>query len=640
VAASIDIKSPFNGPRADLGRRARATDTVIIGAAVIAGLYFGREVLVPIALAVLLSFVLAPMVVALARLHIGKVASVLLTVLLAFSLLVGLGAIIGKQVSDLAENLPQYQLVIGKKLETVRSSGFGRGAVEKAADALQSLDSKLIKAPAPAKIVQPGAAGSTRAPDQAFLPVEVHEPAPGPVQILQSILSALLPPLATAAIVIIFVIFILLQREDLRDRFIGLTGATDLHRTTKALDDAAVRLSRYFLALTGINALFGLIITLGLMLIGIPNPVLWGIVGAILRFVPYVGAFIAAAFPLALAAAVDPGWSMVLETAVLFVILEAAMGQVVEPQLFGHTTGMSPLAIIVAAAFWTLIWGPPGLLLSTPITACLVVLGRHVENLNFIELLLGDKPALSPVQSFYQRILASDPDEVAFQAEILLKDVSLRDYYEEVALPALALAQADVSRGVLESNRQVEVCTSVERVIDDLSDHADLKDDGDSAASEPALERESAASGEPVMNGVRSVLCLGGRTPLDQAGCAILVQLLNRANISTLVAGPDALTTSGILALSGEGVEAVCIFYLDHQRVAPIRFAVRRLRKRFPKIPIGICLWGSSELTAKGEVAHADATIGALQDAIDFCTSSLQTRTSANVAPAIKLASG
>jgi predicted PurR-regulated permease PerM len=203
-------------------------------------------------------------------------------------------------------------------------------------------------------------------------------------------LAALLPPLATAAIVIIFIVFILLRRQDLRDRFIRLTGAHDL-RTTKALDDAAERLSRYFLALTGINTLFGVIIAIGLLLIGVPNPMLWGIVGAVLRFVPYIGALIAAAFPLALAAA-NPGWSMVVETGLLFLVLETAMGQVVEPRLFGHTTGMSPLAIIIAAAFWTLIWGPPGLLLSTPITACLVVLGRHVESLNFIELLLGDKP--------------------------------------------------------------------------------------------------------------------------------------------------------------------------------------------------------------------------------------------------------
>ena len=621
-AAPTEIKSPFNGPRADLGKRARATDTVIIVTAIVAGLYFGRDVLVPIALAVLLSFVLAPVVIALARLHIGKVASVLATVIVAFALLAGLGTIIGRQLSQLAENLPQYQVVIGKKLATVRSSDFGRGVVQKASDALQGLDAKIVKSSA-SPATAPPAGQATQTPNPPLLPVEVHEPAPGPVQILQSIVSALLPPLATAAIVIIFVIFILLQREDLRDRFIGLIGAHDLHRTTKALDDAAFRLSRYFLALTGINAVFGVLIAIGLMVIGVPNPILWGIVGAVLRFVPYIGALISAAFPLALAAAVDPGWTMVLETGLLFIVLETAMGQVVEPQLFGHTTGMSPLAIIVAAAFWTLIWGTTGLLLSTPITACLVVLGRHVESLNFIELLLGDKPALSPVQSFYQRILASDPDEVAFQAEILLKDMSLLDYYEEVAMPALALAQVDVSRGVLELDRQIEVCASVERVADDLSDHVDptpTNDEVDAATTE--VPTPATPVDERTVQGVRSVLCLGGRTPLDQAACAILAQLLNRENVSTRVAGPDAITRSGVLDLSGEGIDAICIVYLDHQSVAPIRFAVRRLRKKFANVPIAICLWGATDLAAKGDDARADATLESLQEAIEFCRSS------------------
>jgi len=349
-------KGPFNGPRADLGRRARAPDAIIIVAAVIAGLYFGHDVLVPIALAVLLSFVLAPVAAALARLHIGRVASVLFCVFLAFSILVGLGAVIGKQVAQLAENLPQYQTVIAKKLETLRSSDFGKGLTEKASDALHGLDANIAK-PAAQSQLAPPAGAAARSTDQPLLPVKVHEPAPGPVQILQSILSALLPPLATAAIVVVFVILILLQRGDLRDRFIGLIGAHDLHRTTRALDDAAEWLSRYFLALTGINAVFGFGVFIGLALIGVPNPVLWGIVAAVLRFVPYIGAVIAAAFPLALAAAVDPGWSMVAETALLFAVLETAMGQVVEPHLFGHTTGMSPLAIIIAAAFWTLILG-------------------------------------------------------------------------------------------------------------------------------------------------------------------------------------------------------------------------------------------------------------------------------------------
>ena len=430
-------------------------------------------------------------------------------------------------------------------------------------------------------------AGAPRAapaakPDREMLPVEVHEPQPGPIQILRSVLTALLPPLATAAIVVIFVIFILLQRDDLRDRFIGLIGAHDLHRTTKALDDAGTRLSRYFLALTGINAVFGIVISVGLTVIGVPNPILWGIVGAVLRFVPYIGAIISAAFPLALAAAVDPRWSMAAETAALFVGLDMIMGQIVEPQLFGHTTGMSPLAVIVAAAFWTLIWGPAGLLLSTPVTACLVVLGRHVESLNFIELLLGDKPALSPVQSFYQRILASDPDEVAFQAEALLKNISLLDYYEEVALPALAMAQVDVDRQVMDLPRQIEVCAAVEHVVADLSDHVDAQPE---TVTPIAISPPEPASGVEVLapeSAPRAALCIGGRTPLDQAACAVLVQLLERRGVAARTATPQALTNRGRSRTArGRRRRHLHILSRSPERLAAVRYSVRRLRKRF-----------------------------------------------------------
>jgi predicted PurR-regulated permease PerM len=611
--------SPFSGARADLGGRAQATDTIIIVAAIVVGLAFGRDVLVPIAIAVLLSFVLAPVSDALTRLRIGRVASVLLAVTLAFALLVGLGAVIGKQVAQLGENLPQYQTVIAKKLQAVRSSGFSKGVVEKAADALHGLDSNLGKATVTPPPTAYRESAATPAADQTFMQVEVHEPAPGPVEILRSIVAALLPPLVTTGIVIIFVVFILLQRRDLCDRFIGLIGSHDLHRTTKALDDAAFRLSRYFLALTGINASFGVAIAIGLSVIGVPNPILWGIVGAVLRFVPYIGAIIAAALPLALAAAVDPGWTMVVETALLFLVVEGIVGQVVEPRLFGHTTGMSPLAIIVAAAFWTLIWGAPGLLLSTPITACLVVLGRHVESLNFIELMLGDKPPLSPVQSFYQRVLASDPDEVSFQAEALLKTMPLLEYYEGVALPALALAQVDATRGVLERSRQVEVCESVERVVADLSDHVDIQDP-DAAPDSSQIAPPLAAADERTLENEDRVLCVAGRTPLDQAGCAIVVQLLERKGISTHVAGPEALTTGGTFDLKPDRVQAICVFYLDHRSPAAVRYSVRRLRKKFGNaVPIAVCLWGNNDLSSMAEAAGADGTVSSLRDAVDFC---------------------
>jgi len=621
------VESPFRGARADLGQRARSTDTVIIIAAVVAGLYFGHDVLVPITLAVLLSFVLAPITVLFEKLYLGRVASVLLAVTLAVTILIGLGTVIGKQVAQLAENLPAYQLVIMKKLQTLRSSDLGKGVVEKAANALEGLDSNLNKpASTPAEPSSPQIK-LPKAPGETYIPVEVHSPPPGAVQILESILAALLPPLATVGIVVIFVIFILLQRQDLRDRFIGLTGAHDLHRTTRALNDAARRLSRYFLALTAINAAFGFIIAIGLTFVGVPNPVLWGIVGGILRFIPYVGAIIATAFPLALAAAVDPRWSMVLETALLFLVIEAIMGQVIEPHLFGHTTGMSPLAIIVAAAFWTLIWGPAGLLLSTPITACLVVLGRHVESLNFIELILGDKPGLSPVQSFYQRILAGDPDEVAFQAESLLKTtMSLLDYYEDVAMPALALAQADVTRGVLDGRRQADVREAIEHVVDDLSDHIETPV-AESHAEADAAPPASSPQPEDILPGnatIGTVMCLAGQTPLDQAACAIAGQVLSGRNISSRIEGPRALTTSGIFGLNADGIEAICIFYMDHRSKAAIRYSVRRLRKKFPKIPVAVCLWGATELASMADVAEADANLKSLREVVDFSENAMR----------------
>ena len=254
------------------------------------------------------------------------------------------------------------------------------------------------------------------------VPVEIHQPNPSPFLLLQQFAVPLLQPFATAGIVLVFVIFFLLQREDLRDRFIRLAGAGDLRRTTVAMDDAASRLSRYLLTQTAINTSFGVLVGTGLWFIGVPHPVLWGILGMLLRFVPYIGPVIAAALPAIVAFAVDPGWAMLLWAVALFLVVELAIGQVIEPWLYGHSTGLSGIAVVVAAAFWTLLWGPVGLLLSTPLTMCLVVLGRHVERLQFLEVLLGDQPALAPEEAFYQRMLAGDPDEAAHQAEEFLKD--------------------------------------------------------------------------------------------------------------------------------------------------------------------------------------------------------------------------
>ena len=302
------------------------------------------------------------------------------------------------------------------------------------------------------------------------IPVEVHTPAPTPLDQLQTIIGIVLEPLATFGAVLLFVLFLLLQREDVRDRAIRLMGSHDLEKSTTAMDDAGDRLSKYFLGMTAINAGFGVIIGVGLWMIGVPSPVLWGVLAMLMRFVPFIGSFIAAACPLMLAAAVDPGWSMFLWTLALYAISEPIMGSVIEPLVQSHRTGLSPLAIVLAAAFWTLLWGPIGLLLAIPLTVVLVVLGRHVERLEFLNVVLGDSPPLSPPERFYQRMLAGDPAEAVEQAEKYIKECPLIDYYDEVVIEGLRLAQADADRGTLEPSRLADIRDTADIVIDSLAD--------------------------------------------------------------------------------------------------------------------------------------------------------------------------
>ena len=405
-----------------------ASAKLISGIGVIAILYFGREVFVPLAVAILLTFILAPAVRALRRWRFGRFPSILTVVLVAFLAIFGLGMVLGEQVGHLAATLPKYQDTLTKKIEKLRGAAAETGTLGQASNVLRNLSEEL-------KDTKSGPQPSLAADRQLTpVPVEIYETAKAPLQVVQRVISPLVDPLTTTGIIIVFVIFFLIQREDLRDRLIRLVGSSDLHRTTAAIDDAGQRLSRYLLAQSALNAAFGVTIGIGLALIGVPNPVLWGILAAVLRFVPYIGAIIAAAFPLALAVAVDPGWTTLILTAALFLVVELIVGQVIEPLLYGHSTGISPVAVVVAAMFWTWLWGPIGLLLSTPLTVCLDVIGRHVERLRFLDVLLGSRPPLSPAQTFYHRILSGSPDEAFEQAEDLLKKKSLSSYYDEVAI--------------------------------------------------------------------------------------------------------------------------------------------------------------------------------------------------------------
>jgi predicted PurR-regulated permease PerM len=610
--------------------------TLAVAVITVASLYFGREVFVPMALAVLLSFALGPPVLLLRRWRIGRVPSVVAVVMLAFAVIVGIGVLIGSQLAHLAENLPGYQSNITEKIHSLRDTATGSGVVGRAATMLSDLGNEIARPRETVGRTAPPAPAALAPPPRQPISVEIHQSDPTPLQLIVQVAGPLLQPLATAGIVVVFVIFFLLQRQDLRDRFIRLAGARDLRRTTQALDDAARRLSRYLLLQTGINAGVGVLIGTGLWLIGVPNPALWGILAMLLRFVPYIGPVIAAAFPVALAVAVDPGWSMLAWVVGLFVVAEGIAGQAVEPWLYSQSTGLSGVAVVVAAAFWTLLWGPVGLLLSTPLTMCLVVLGRHVEHLQFLEVLLGDRPALAPEESFYQRLLADDPDEAAHQAEAFLKNQPLSAYYDEVAIKGLALAQLDVNRGALGHEHRVRVKEAVEWVIDDLSDHDDATEPFPKGGSAGTAALPSVLSPEELAPGWREtpVLCVAGRGSLDEASAAMLVQLLGKHGIGARVVPSDLVSVANLFRLEVSGVQMVYLCYLEPGSFTNARYLGRRLRRRLPHATIVDGFWTLTTLEAEARDAlaatHADCVVTSLRQAVELVVDAAQTAASAD----------
>jgi len=598
----------------------------IAGIGAIAILYFGRDVFVPLAVAVLLTFILAPPVRLLRRWRLGRMPSIIIVVMIAFIAIFGLGTVLGEQVSHLAAALPKYQETITNKIDRIRGVTAGTGTLGEASHVLRDLGREL-NTTQPNQLL-PGTA------EQKPVPVEVHQPEPAPLQVIRRIMSPLVDPLMTTGIIIIFVIFFLAKREDLRDRLIGLAGSADLQRTTAALDDAGSRLSRYLLAQTALNTAFGIVIGGGLALIGIPNPVLWGILAGVLRFVPYIGALIAAAFPLALAVAVDPGWSKVIVTGALFLLVETILGQVVEPMLYGHRTGVSPVAVVVAAMFWTWLWGPIGLLLSTPLTVCLSVLGRHVDRLRFLDVILGSRPPLTPEQSFYHRTLSGNSDEAFEQAEDMLKTMSLSTYYDKVALEGLRLAELDARHGRLDHVRLQKVRTAVEGLVADLSDFddatppagvisgresAEATEEQKTQSSELLVLRQQDLAGE--WASTRPILCIPGPSPLDEAATVIFAQILEKHGIGVQIKKLHAASSSDEFPPGGEGVALVCVSYLDvGDASARIRAAIRRVRRQLPRATVLAGLWGPNN-DQPGEIR---AELNANLYARSFCEAAKQ----------------
>jgi predicted PurR-regulated permease PerM len=613
----------------------RSLTTLAGGVVIVAGLYLARDVLIPITLAILLSLVLSPLIRLLRRLRLGRVFSVVVAVVIALGVMLSVGGVIGSQIAELAQDLPRYQSTITRKVEAVQDLTVGRlNAV------LDRAGRDFRREPAP-RNPQPAAPSAGPAAQAAApLPVEVHQPQPSPMEMVTTYLSPVLSPLAHLGIVLIVTIFVLLQREDLRDRMIRLFGSNDLHRTTVAMDDAAYRLSRFFLMQLMINAIFGIIIGVGLMIIGLPSPILWGILAGLLRFVPYVGALLGAVLPVGLAAAVDPGWSLVFWTAGLFLAIEPVIGHIIEPLAYGHSTGMSPVSVVLAAIFWSWIWGPIGLILATPLTLCLVVMGRHIDRLEFLDVILGDRPALTPVENFYQRTLAGDPDEAQEQAEILLKERSLCSYYDEVAMKGMHLATADVRRGVVTPPQLERIREAVTDLVDSLADHPDVEPAQPAAqketramrlsAAEQKLPREPAAKLPDVAdipenwNQDGAVLCIAGRGPLDEISATLLAQILRKHGMGARVVPHQAVSRREIDTLEVGGALMVCVCSVQLQAVPPnLRYLLQRLRRKIPNVPMLVGVWQEGDPALQDEELHRSLgvqfMVASLREAVLAC---------------------
>jgi predicted PurR-regulated permease PerM len=566
-----------------------------IGAIVLA-LYFAQQVLIPLSLATLLAFILATPIRRVERLGVRRVAAVLLVVAVAFSLIFLLGWVVGRQVYGLADRLPAYQTEIGRKLQSLRGSGAGFGsrfenfgkAIEKAATAT----SKPADAhPALAQTVAPS-------PDEPAPQPPAQEPTPpgtsannpvyavilpsteSPVRVLLTYLGLALSPLGTAGVVLVFVIFILLEREDLRDRLIWLISQGNYTLTTKALDDAASRITRYMLAQSIINGIYGIVVATGLWLIGLtlghgipfPSFVLWGLVCAVLRFLPYIGPWVAIVFPLAISLAVYQGFSVFVATGALLAAVEVFSVNVMEPWLYGASTGLSTVAIMTAAIFWTWLWGPIGLLLATPMTVCMVVLGTHVSRLRFLSVMLSDEPALPPSVGFYQRLLAGDRREAESVARNIITKFGIDHAADRVFLPALRMARRDRNRDLLSATAEAEILDGTEHVIS-------------------AFAQTTAPRAEPQSPDTPFILCC----PAHHRAEELALKLLNPKNFRTEVASTRLLPAEIEAMIERDPPAAIFIAVLPPGGLVQARYLSRRLHRRFSNLPIVVGYFGRAK---------------------------------------------
>ncbi len=542
---------------------------LIAGIAVIVGLYFARAVLVPFALAMLLSFLLTPLVKQLQRLHFPRVPAVILVVVLAVAGAIFGGVVVTGQLMDVTTQIPTYRANIQKKLAFLHD-GVSAGVV-RATEAVSDLGTEVIE-------TLPGTKSAHQARSRA--PASLKSGEPVEVKVVQTpsttmeVLLSFLGPLAVAGVVFVFTIFILLRAEDLRNRFLRLVGHDHINLMTQALDDASHRIATYLFLQFMVNGLYGIVIGTGLHFIGLPNALLWGAIAAVFRFVPYVGSPVAAFLPIVLSLAVFDGWNKPLLIVGFYLVIEVVVANFIEPMLYGAKTGISSLAILVAAVFWTVLWGPIGLVLSTPLTVCLVVLGRHVPQMEFLHVLLGDQPVLTPEVRFYQRMLASDVAEARQVLEQYLQTSNLLELYDSVVVPALSMVQRHRHENDLDAATVESIDHSTREILEELNEEHDV------APSQ-------IDAGVPH---TRKIVCVPSKTEADETVASMLVQLLEREGRHAIY-----LSLKPVPEMMGHLIEekpdVVILSALQPSGLNPARKLLAQLRNTLPNATVLVGLW-------------------------------------------------
>lgn len=579
--------------------------------ATVAGLYFAQEVLIPLAVAVLVTFLLVPAVTWLERLHFGRIGSVLVAVAVALMAVGTIGWLVEQQFVDVAGKLPDYRENIQNKLNRVR--GATEGSFSKAAKGVQdTIQSMATTSPTtqptataqvipvtPERVGQPATVTVTAVSKENPLPVrEYSQPSP-PLQLVGQYLARLTGPLAMSGLVVVFVIFMLLNRKDLRNRMIRLVGHGRLNLTTQALDDAATRISRYLQMQSTINAIYGICIGSGLWIIGaasaegrFPNVLMWAMLAALLRFIPYLGPVIGAMMPLVLSLAAFSSAGVFVATLCMYVGIELVTSNVIEPWLYGSSAGLSVMAILVSAVFWTWLWGPVGLFLSTPLTVCLVVLGKYVPHLGFLDVILGDEPVLEPPARVYQRLLSLDQEEASELLHEWRKEHGLEHVYDDIMIPALAMAEKDRHTGELDSERELFIRQAMRDLIDELGD-AQKKENAASALKQEPAGAASLAPPPVSEESTVTVLCLPAQNEADEIVGLMLAQLLEFKGQRAVAASQVSLASEMLELVAEQDAAVVCISALPPAALAHSRYLCKRFFARFPSMPVVVGLWTS-----------------------------------------------